>query len=601
MKVLSYFILLSCTLLSVATAQLSGPLNGSISSGEYDVVGDISVPQGDSLFIEPGVTFLFTGLYEFSIYGYLNATGTIEDSIKFVPYRSGGWHGLNFYPSANDFCILEYCYILKSLSSGIHCESTDIILRHCGIWKNSANTDGAGIYFNYSNSIIEDCRISLNTFFETYPHYKGAGIYWGNSVTSIHNSNINGNSTNGVGGGVFFDYCDGQIVNSVFQGNVGERGGGVYTYHSSMDVISTSITFNTAYSTSGSIFYGSGGGMICTGGSSIYIDQCDISSNCGNGRGGGILFDWENPGAPDFVITNSRICDNWLWHIASQGGGISVGYPTSYEISNCLISGNSCSAQGGGVRTVACDGSIINCTIANNDVDWWTGEGGGVYLSGGDIDLRNTIIADNTGDPELYLSSEPSGTISYCDFYDSNGNWFGGAIPHGLGNVITVNANNDSCDIFYNIFESPLFYTTTGDSAYYLNVESPCIDAGDPLLPWDPDSTIADIGAFYYHQNNIAGLEFSKLERPGNFVLHQNYPNPFNPATTLRFRLTEASTVNLRVYDVMGREVASLVNGYRNAGPHEVTFDASHLASGIYLYQMEAGDFSASRKMVLMK
>jgi hypothetical protein len=79
------------------------------------------------------------------------------------------------------------------------------------------------------------------------------------------------------------------------------------------------------------------------------------------------------------------------------------------------------------------------------------------------------------------------------------------------------------------------------------------------------------------------------------------YPNPFNPMTTLSFSIAEAGTVSIKVYDVSGREVAVLVNGYRDAGFHEVTFDASHLASGIYVYQMQAGEFSATDKMVLMK
>ena len=75
------------------------------------------------------------------------------------------------------------------------------------------------------------------------------------------------------------------------------------------------------------------------------------------------------------------------------------------------------------------------------------------------------------------------------------------------------NANGDSCDIYNNIFLDPMFYATVGDSAYYLTAESPCIDAGDPESPWDPDSTIADMGAFYYDQGGlvIEGLTISVI------------------------------------------------------------------------------------------
>ncbi len=79
------------------------------------------------------------------------------------------------------------------------------------------------------------------------------------------------------------------------------------------------------------------------------------------------------------------------------------------------------------------------------------------------------------------------------------------------------------------------------------------------------------------------------------------YPNPFNPTTTLNYALPEAGDVHMTVYDVNGRQVAELVNGWREAGIHEVTFDASDLPSGVYIYRLETGDFSSSGKMILMK
>jgi hypothetical protein len=79
------------------------------------------------------------------------------------------------------------------------------------------------------------------------------------------------------------------------------------------------------------------------------------------------------------------------------------------------------------------------------------------------------------------------------------------------------------------------------------------------------------------------------------------YPNPFNPSTVLSYKLQVASQVNLSAYDVAGRQVAELVDGWRNAGMHQVSFDASHLASGLYFYQVEAGNFTAVKKMILIK
>ncbi|MFH1862282.1 MAG: C25 family cysteine peptidase [bacterium] len=88
---------------------------------------------------------------------------------------------------------------------------------------------------------------------------------------------------------------------------------------------------------------------------------------------------------------------------------------------------------------------------------------------------------------------------------------------------------------------------------------------------------------------------------PEQYALHQAFPNPFNPSTTIRFELPEAALVKLTIFDLQGRVAGLLVNGYRAAGVHEVTFEANELASGIYFYRLEAGDFSAVQKVMLLK
>ncbi|TKJ41299.1 hypothetical protein CEE37_06435 [candidate division LCP-89 bacterium B3_LCP] len=96
----------------------------------------------------------------------------------------------------------------------------------------------------------------------------------------------------------------------------------------------------------------------------------------------------------------------------------------------------------------------------------------------------------------------------------------------------------------------------------------------------------------------MSGVEYSI---PESFDVVGVYPNPFNPTTVLSYKLPDASLVKLSVYDISGRLVTELVNGWRDAGVHEVTFDGSDLASGIYIYHLTAGEFSANGKMVLMK
>ena len=93
----------------------------------------------------------------------------------------------------------------------------------------------------------------------------------------------------------------------------------------------------------------------------------------------------------------------------------------------------------------------------------------------------------------------------------------------------------------------------------------------------------------------------AKEQAPQGYTLEQNYPNPFNPTTAIQFTLPKSARVTLRVYNILGQEVATLVNGNLTAGIHSVDFDASRLASGVYLYNITAGDFSSTRKMVLLK
>jgi hypothetical protein len=88
---------------------------------------------------------------------------------------------------------------------------------------------------------------------------------------------------------------------------------------------------------------------------------------------------------------------------------------------------------------------------------------------------------------------------------------------------------------------------------------------------------------------------------PKEFSLSQNYPNPFNPTTTIRYALPKAAHVTLRVFDILGREVATLVNADQEAGFKSISFDAGAFASGVYLYKVEAGTFIDVKKMVVLK
>jgi hypothetical protein len=88
---------------------------------------------------------------------------------------------------------------------------------------------------------------------------------------------------------------------------------------------------------------------------------------------------------------------------------------------------------------------------------------------------------------------------------------------------------------------------------------------------------------------------------PDNFTLSQNYPNPFNPSTTISFSLPRRESVTLKVYDLLGREVATLVDGREEAGEHTVKWNADGFTSGVYFYRLSAGGGVQTRKLVLVR
>ena len=104
-----------------------------------------------------------------------------------------------------------------------------------------------------------------------------------------------------------------------------------------------------------------------------------------------------------------------------------------------------------------------------------------------------------------------------------------------------------------------------------------------------------------YVQNNPTGVELTDNEIPTEFILEQNYPNPFNPTTTIRYSIPVSGKVSLKVFDILGSEVANLVNGEKAAGNYSVNWDASKLASGIYVYRIQTGSFVQAKKLVLIK
>jgi len=103
------------------------------------------------------------------------------------------------------------------------------------------------------------------------------------------------------------------------------------------------------------------------------------------------------------------------------------------------------------------------------------------------------------------------------------------------------------------------------------------------------------------YENNTYTYIAIEREQELDYELFQNYPNPFNAATTIRYELSQDGVVTIKIYDILGQEVETILNEFKTANWYEVDFSAIGLASGIYFYRIQAGNFVETKKMVLMK
>ena len=149
-----------------------------------------------------------------------------------------------------------------------------------------------------------------------------------------------------------------------------------------------------------------------------------------------------------------------------------------------------------------------------------------------------------------------------------------------------VDANGTVVDVNNSTGNNPFTLTAPGPGSYTVNAgfKNPNPRRWDSVTV---DINLTDIGE--HHSN------------PTEYRLYDNYPNPFNPSTTIRYSIPEASFTSIKIYDVLGNEVSSLVNETKSAGTYAVEFNANDLSSGIYYYALQAGSFNETRKMILLR
>ncbi|MHC1736592.1 MAG: T9SS type A sorting domain-containing protein [Ignavibacteriaceae bacterium] len=253
--------------------------------------------------------------------------------------------------------------------------------------------------------------------------------------------------------------------------------------------------------------------------------------------------------------------------------------------------------------------------ITGSDQDGWV-----------EIRVPKTTIGEFTGDIQFYLTGDQN-THGCFDAVPNDDNATGWADP----SVLTVYQEDVPLPVELTSFSAKQsgsnitlnWKTATEVNNYGFEVQKSSDNstwnkigvvqgAGNSNSPKEYSYTdkLSNLnGKFYYRlkqMDNDGTISFSKVVevenlKPSAFNISQNYPNPFNPSTVIKYQIPVDARVSIKVYNVLGNVVATLQNGFQTAGEYSVRVDGSNLASGVYFYKIEAGDFSATKKMLLTK
>jgi len=204
-----------------------------------------------------------------------------------------------------------------------------------------------------------------------------------------------------------------------------------------------------------------------------------------------------------------------------------------------------------------------------------------------------------------------SGVQQWVARYDGPGSYDDGATAvavDGSGNVYVTGESFGSGTFFD---YATVKYNASGVQQWVARYDGPgSSDDGAAAIAVDGSGNVYVTGtarfADGYRYTTIKYRQITtghtpEPELPAEFVLHQNYPNPFNPTTVIKFQVPSSKFVLLKVYNVLGQEVVTLVNEVKQPGRYSVVFDAGNLPGGVYCYRMTAGNFTQTRKLLLLK
>jgi hypothetical protein len=544
------------------------------------------------------------------VQGWLEAVGSATDSILITCQdTTSRWYGIKF-DSAPDSSHLKYCIVEYSKNwpyysnGGIECYFSSPVISHCTLRFNSGFLGGA-IYCHGSSPSIEYNEIIHNGREEE--NYGGGAIYIAASAPVIAYNNIQDNHAGDLGGGAIF--CDKGaeplIIGNYIIGNTVRLsgnwwdGGGVCCQAeiAEVHIIGSIILSNLAAERGGGLC----GEWMAIEKSVIYANRAEL--------GGGLMNEFANP------ATNSIFWGNSPDQIYSQFNSpvtfcdVQDGWPGTGNINSdpLFVAPEYCDfrLQWGSPCIDAGDPDP-----ANNDPDGTRGDMGPFYY---DQSLpvrvlltphrRSIVIPPDGGsfDFTLWLTnidpSNPQFTF-WIDITLPDGSIFGpvlGPMTAQLDSGVIESRERTqfvparAAEGVYSFNACAVVGTDTSRDNFSFFKMEPAQDGG--ISNWtNTGEWLRNLG-----DSPVAS---SMLK---NFSLSQNYPNPFNEKTVISFQLRTASFVKLAIYDIQGREVAKLVDGWMEAGDQQVTFNGLKLPSGIYLARVTINKKSQTQKIVLMK
>ena len=398
-----------------------------------------------------------------------------------------------------------------------------------------------GIFFNSTNDRQEGTSVIKNCRFDHAD--KMDMTYQGGGAINIYNSDS-----------VTVEGC-------VFYNNKARLGGAMYIENSNAKIENCLFEYNGKYTYT---VQTEGGGALYIKSSEPHMHKLRFVNNHSTSGGGAIVFDNSSP-----------------------------------VVSNILVVKNETNGLGGAIQLLnGASPRFVNATIADNVAE---NTGGAIYASENcNTSVINSIMYKNTK-PEIYSGASANIEATYTIVEEGTGKDFFG----------------EGC-----LDTDPLFKMTNGNYYYLKSLtcgddsESPAIDAGHPdsidaviACGQGLGTARADMG-YYGGRYSIVPVGVKKEEDnalPIKYELSQNYPNPFNPTTTILYSIPTVTGkepivhVTLTVYNSLGQKVATLLNKAQKPGNYMVNFNASNMTSGVYFYRLTAGNFVATKKMILIK